>query len=125
MPFVRVKNCVNCGIAHEWLFDGMSLQELRTIKQLTNLRAQEFAIAMDETDPDAIAAMIYILHRRDKIVVPFEDVDLDFKDFSIDETEEEIKEREEIEAKAQAAADEAQAPKVANGPRTKAGSQLK
>lgn len=129
MPFIRVKKCMNCGISHEWLFDGMTLQELRIVKRLTGMRAGEFSEAADEMDPDAIAAMIYILHHRDKISVDYEAVDLDFKDFETEFTEAELKEIEELEARMGKAAEDAQAPKVTltapSGPTKKAASKPK
>ena len=125
MPFVRVKKCLNCGVAHEWFFEGMTLQELRLIKQITGLRPNDFSEAADDMDPDAIAAMLYVLHRRDKINVLFDDVDLDFKDFEIEATEEELAQIAELEAKMEAAAAEAQAPKVKSGPKPKAASTAK
>jgi CHAT domain-containing protein len=104
----------------------MTLRELRMIKNLTGMRAGEFAEASDEMDPDAIAALIYVLHQRDKISVAFEEVDLDFKDFEIEATEQEKKEMAEMEKRAQAAADAAQAPKVhPSGPRKTVASKRK
>jgi len=76
----------------------MTLKEMRDVKKLTGMRAKDFAEAGDEGDPDAIAALVYVLHKRDKIVMPFSDVDLDFNDFSMDLTEDEIKALAEQEA---------------------------
>lgn len=91
MPFIKVKKCLNCGVSHEWLFEGMTLKELRDIKRLTGMRTKDFAMAGDEGDPEALAALVYILHKREKIVMPFDDVDLDFNDFEMEPTEEEAK----------------------------------
>ena len=56
--------------------------------------AKAFAEAGDEGDPEALAALIYILHMRDRIKIPFDDIDLDFKNFSMEPTEQEIKDME-------------------------------
>jgi hypothetical protein len=91
MPFIRIQKCLNCGIKHEWLFDGTTLKELRNIKKITGLNLKGFGQAADDGDPEAIAALLYILHKRDKITVPFEDIDVDFKDFEQEPTEDELK----------------------------------
>lgn len=96
MPLITVKNCENCHIDHEWLFDGAKLKELRVIKKLTGMSQRAFAEAGDEGDPEALAALIYILHKRDKITIPFEDIDLDFQNFSMEATEQELAEAEEL-----------------------------
>ena len=105
MPFVKIKNCLNCGIPHEWLFEGPTLKELRVIKVLTGQSGKEYMESADSGDPDSLAALLYILHLRDKISVPFDDIDLDFTDFDMVETEQEKKERELLEKEAKKEAD--------------------
>lgn len=112
MPVIKVNNCLNCEISHEWLFLGATLKELRTIKKLTGMNAKEFAGAGDDLDPEALAALVYVLHLREGIKIPFDDVDLDFNDFEMEPTEEEAREIAELEKAMQNANDEAQAPKV-------------
>lgn len=114
MPVIRIKNCLNCDISHEWVFDGARLSELRMIKKLTGMNAREFAGAGDDLDPEALAALVYILHMRDKIKLQFDDVDLDFNDFTMEPTDEELAEIEKLEKEMQAANDAEQAPKVAS-----------
>jgi hypothetical protein len=92
MPVIKIKECLNCGTDHEWLFSGATLKELRSIKQLTGMNAAAFAEAGDEGDPDALAALLYVLHKREKIVIPFDDIDLDLSNFKMDATEEELAE---------------------------------
>jgi len=92
MPLVTIRDCLNCDIDHEWLFESMTLKELRVIKKLTGMGQKAFAEAGDEGDPEALAALIYVLHKRDKINVPFSDVDLDFTKFTMEPTEQELKE---------------------------------
>lgn len=124
MPLIKVKKCLNCGIAHEWLFSGATLRELRMIKELTGMNGKAFATAGDDLEPEAIAALLYILHKRDKITLPFEDVDLDFGDFDMEPTDEELAEIDRLEKEMQKAAEKGQDPKptkTRNGPRPKAG----
>lgn len=112
MPVIKIQNCLNCEIAHEWLFEGATLRELRMIKKLTGMNAKEFAGAGDDLDPEALAALVYVLHMRDKIKIPFDDVDLNFNDFTMEPTEDELAEIEKLEKEMQAAADAEQSPKV-------------
>ena len=98
MPLITIENCENCHIDHEWVFDGAKLSELRLIKKLTGMSQRAFAEAGDEGDPEALAALIYILHLRDKLKVPFEKIDLDFKHFKMEPTEQELAEMKELEA---------------------------
>jgi hypothetical protein len=126
MPFIRIGKCLNCGISHDWLFEGMSLKELRTVKQLTGMRTLEFAEGCEALDPDAVTAMIYILHERDSIHIRFDDIDVDLKDFDMESTEGEIKEQEDLEKRMQAEAEKAQSPKVtSSGPKSAADSKRK
>jgi hypothetical protein len=75
----------------------MTLKELRVIKKLTGMGQKAFAEAGDEGDPEALAALIYVLHKRDKILIPFDDVDLDFTKFTMEPTEQELKELAVVE----------------------------
>lgn len=120
MPVIKIAKCVNCGIAHEWLFTGPTLKELREIKQLTGMTATEFGAAGDTGDPDALTALVVILHKRDRINLPFDDADLDFTDFEMESTEDEKAAEAELPSRMKRAADEGAAPKSRNGPRKKA-----
>lgn len=112
MPLIKIDKCLNCDVSHQWLFDGATLKELRTIKKLTGMGPKEFAGAGDDFDPEALAALVYILHVRDRIKIPFEDVDLDFNDFTMEPTEDEQAAMDEVEKQAQKKVEENQAPKV-------------
>lgn len=90
MPIIRIKDCLTCHVPHEWLFDSARLKELRMIKSLTGMSAAEFAAAGDDGDPDALAALICILHKRDGITISLDDVDVDFNDFESVPTSEEL-----------------------------------
>ena len=90
MPIIRIKDCLTCHTPHEWLFDSARLKELRMIKALTGMSAAEFAEAGDTGDPDALAALICVLHKRDGITIALDAVDVDFSDFDMTPTQEEI-----------------------------------
>jgi hypothetical protein len=102
MALITINNCCNCGVAHEWIFEGLRLKELRSVKKLTGLNGMAFEEAAEQSDPEALAALIWILHKRDKITIPFDDVDLDFTDFDMAETEDERQAREAAEAQEKA-----------------------
>jgi hypothetical protein len=125
MPMITVKDCLNCGVDHEWVFTGVTLKELRDIKSLTGMSQKQFAEAGDEGDPEALAALLYILHKRDKIKVLFDDVDLDFSGFSMELTKEEQAEQDELEAEMARAAEAEQAPKVRPSSTRKSGPSAK
>lgn len=114
MPIVNIEACVNCSgekpVNHSWLFDGISLKELRIIKKLTGMSQVEFSQAGDDGDPDALAALLYVLHLRDKIRIPYDDIDLDFTRFEMKLTDQEQKEFDEAQA-ALALEAESKAPK--------------
>lgn len=117
MPLIKISKCENCGIAHEWIFDAPKLKELRDIKKLTGMSGNAFMEASDQGDPDALAALIYVLHKRDKITVNFDDVDLDFATLDIEPTEDEKKAAEEAKK-----AEEGKAPSTRSGRTGKADS---
>lgn len=75
------------------------------IKALTGMSAEQFARAGDDGDPDALAALICILHKRDKINIALDDVDVDFEDFDMEVTAEEKAAIEELEKEMQRRAD--------------------
>lgn len=124
MPLIKISKCENCGIAHEWIFDAPKLKELRDIKKLTGMSGNAFMEASDQGDPDALAALIYVLHKRDKITVNFDDVDLDFSTLDIEPTEDEKKAAEKEARNNQAVSDiaEGKVPSTRSGRTGKADS---
>jgi hypothetical protein len=108
---VKINKCLNCEVSHEWEFDGATLRELRTIKRLTGLDFKAFAKASDEGDPEALAALLYVLHKRGKIEVPFDEIDLDFADFDMVLTADEQAASDRLEKAAEKAGKEALAAK--------------
>lgn len=124
MPLIKITDCENCHIDHEWIFDAPKLSELRMIKTLTGLSQKAFAEAGDEGDPDALAALIYVLHMRDKIKIPFDKIELDFRNFSMEPTEQEQKEIDALLA-AESDEDPKEEMKPESGPTKKAASKRK
>lgn len=120
MPIVKINRCLNCDIKHEWIFTSLTLKEYRVIKQLTNMTQSEFRDAGDSDDPDALAVLLYILHTRDNIKVPFDDIDLDFEDFDMELTEAEQKQVDVMQAETVKAANTAGPKKSKSGPLVKA-----
>lgn len=120
MPVITIEKCLTCGVSHKWVFESMRLKELRDVKKLTGMTVKEFAEKSDDADPDAITALVWVLHKRDKISVQFDDIDLDFSDFSMEPTEEEQRQIDELEKQMAAAElDGRESPKEAtieNGP---------
>jgi hypothetical protein len=97
MPNVKIEKCLNCGIGHNWFFEGLTLRELRQIKIVSGMSQKEFAKAGDDGDPESLAILLWILHNREKIKIPFEDIDLDFNDFAMELTAQEQKEYDTAE----------------------------
>ena|ERR1700744_1944704 len=121
MPIVKINKCLNCGVSHEWLFEGMTLKELRTVKKICGMGQTEFEKAGDEGDPEALAALLYVLHGRDKIKIDFDEIDLDFNDFKMDLTPQEQETLDAVEAQAKLNAKEGRDPKKpTSGPKQKA-----
>jgi hypothetical protein len=117
MPIVKIAKCLNCNIGHEWFFDGLDLREMRLIKKLTGMRGKEFGEAGDAGDPDAIAALLVILHKRGGITLSYDDANLDLTDFDMQPTDDEAAAM--AKAEKQAAPDDALSPKAANGRKAK------
>jgi hypothetical protein len=118
MPYININKCANCGIKHQWLFDAPTLKELRDIKKLTGMGGNAFTQASEDGDPEALAALIYVLHKRDKITLPFDDVDLDFNELEIEPTEEE---KAAVEKEAAAGEQGKASPSTGSGTTRKAG----
>ncbi|MGW9025925.1 hypothetical protein ACWGQ5_17315 [Streptomyces sp. NPDC055722] len=81
---VKIGRCKNCnGAPHERVFDQPTLLELRRIKKLTGLTANTMDQAINEADPDALAALLDLLHRRNNIILSWDEIDLDFNAFEM------------------------------------------
>lgn len=122
MPIVKINKCLNCGISHEWIFEGMTLKELRVVKKICGMGQVEFETAGDTGDPEALAALLYVLHTRSKININFDDIDLDFHDFSMELTEQEQADLDAAVAQAELDKKANQSPKKpTNGRKQRAG----
>lgn len=86
---IRIKKCLNCAAEHEWSYDQPTLKEMRHIKSRTGYSTAEFTAGMGTGDPDAMTALIDLLHRRASIALRWDDIDLDYDDFEIIPTDEE------------------------------------
>lgn len=72
----------DCGGAdHKWEIERPTLREFRFIQETVGLDPDDFENALNEGGTiqsiDAVLALLTILHRRDGIRVPFDDVDAD------------------------------------------------
>jgi len=112
MPNITIKECMTCHVEHRWFFSGADLKELRSVKRMVGMNGVDFANAFQVMDPEALAALMVILHARDKIKVGIDDVNIDFDDFDMEMTDDEKRQVAELEAEMKAAADKAQAPKI-------------
>ena len=121
MPIVKINKCLNCDISHEWIFSSLRLKEYRVIKQLTGMTQADFRDAGDNDDPEALAVLLYLMHVRDDIKIPFDEIDLDFDDFSMGLTEAEQKQKDIADAEAAKAARNAGPKKNKSGMTEKAG----
>lgn len=84
---IVIKNCRNCAAPHDFEFDRPFLKELRFLDRTYGLTAQDFQDGLNEegthTALEATAAMLDLLHRREGIVIPQLEIDLDFEDFEL------------------------------------------
>ncbi|HYS43631.1 MAG TPA: hypothetical protein VEM32_06585 [Geobacteraceae bacterium] len=86
------------------------------VKRLTGMNGLDFSNAFKVMDPDALAALMVILHARDKIKVSIDDVNIDFDDFGMEITPEEQDQVDRLEKEMKEAADRGMAPKASLPP---------
>lgn len=69
------------GADHKWEIERPTLREFRFIQETVGLDPDQFEAAMNEGGTiqsiDAVLVLLAILHRRDRVIVPFEDIDAD------------------------------------------------
>lgn len=85
--FITITKCLvpECkGTSHKWEFERPTLREIQRIETATGLDLDQWAEGLNEAlgtftsvGIKATLALVDILHRRDGIKVPFEDIDLD------------------------------------------------
>lgn len=102
------------GGDHKWEFERPTIRELKRIETATGMDVETFFQGLGDVETtgvtskalDAILALVDVLHRRDGLRVPFEDIDVDFPSFGIEfqpgETDDDEPEDEEGKGPAQA-----------------------
>jgi hypothetical protein len=73
------------GTEYEWDSDRLLVAEARELKVLTGFTPPRWMAALDEQDPDAMAALIYLAKKRAGESLRFSDLDtLDYHDFDFE-----------------------------------------
>lgn len=136
---VELKDClvpVCEGATHRWEFERPTLRELKRIQETIGMDPDEFETAMNDglssQAIDAILVLVDILHRRNKVVVPFDEIDADIQnlDFIADPAPEPEPGKEPAttislprEDVVPASSTSGPSPEVASGPRSSAMAQ--
>jgi len=97
---ITIQKCLvpQCdGASHRWEFERPTLREIERMEDAAGIDIDQFATGLtDVLSPGvsrlaikATLALADILHRRDGVRVPYEDIDIDIGDFDIavDETD--------------------------------------
>lgn len=64
--------------------DDLDVQELRELKRVTGLTVTAFWAAVRESDPDAVAALVWVLRRRADGNLRLSDVHFRYSDITFD-----------------------------------------
>lgn len=80
------------GASHKWEFETPTLRELQRMEKTAGISIDQFAGGLDDALDtgitsaaiNAVLALVDILHRRNGVRVPFEDIDVDPGDFHLD-----------------------------------------
>ncbi|MBY8342017.1 hypothetical protein LXH13_06130 [Streptomyces spinosirectus] len=73
------------GTEYEWDSDRLLVAEARELKTYTGFTPPRWLAALDESDPDAIAALIFMSKKRAGETLRFSDLDtLDYADIQLD-----------------------------------------
>jgi len=76
------------GTEYEWDSDRLLVAEARELKTYTGFTPPRWLAALDEGDPDACAALIYLAKKRAGENLRFSDLDtLDYHDFDFEVTD--------------------------------------
>jgi hypothetical protein len=80
-----VPECKADGREHKWEFERPTIQELLRIQETLGLDPDQFEAALNADGLDivklrALLVLVQIFHKREGIIVAFEDVDLDIAD---------------------------------------------
>ncbi|MEV7684465.1 hypothetical protein [Streptomyces bungoensis] len=91
------------GTAYEWDSERLLVAEARELKLHTGFTPPRWLAALDEQDPDALAALIYMAKKRAGETLRFSDLDgLDYADFEMEAVEEPEDDDEQAEVPADA-----------------------
>lgn len=104
---ITLKNCLvaECrtrgATEHKWEFERPTAREIQRMQKIAGMELDKWGLAlqadgMGSEKIDAALVLVDILHRRDGIIVPFEDIDLDLfdLDFAVDPDPDEAAEDE-------------------------------
>lgn len=73
------------GTEYEWDSDRLLVAEARELKTYTGFTPPRWLAALDEQDPDALAALIYMAKKRAGESLRFSDLDtLDYANFELE-----------------------------------------
>lgn len=73
------------GTEYEWDSDRLLVAEARELKTYTGFTPPRWLAALDESDPDAVAALIFLAKKRAGETLRFSDLDtLDYADFEME-----------------------------------------
>lgn len=76
------------GTSYEWDSERLLVAEARELKLHTGFTPPRWLAALDEQDPDALAALIYMAKKRAGETLRFSDLDgLDYADFEMEAVE--------------------------------------
>lgn len=106
---ITIEKCLvpQCeGAAHRWEFERPTLREIERMEDVAGIDIDQFATGLtDVLQPGvsrlaikATLALADILHRRDGIRVPYEDIDIDIGDFDIHVDETDVEEGVQADA---------------------------
>lgn len=95
------------GKTYEYDPDSLLVSEFRQIKKVTGLSRKGWYEGLNDDDPDAVAALIYILRRRTGEDVRFADIDGEWSSLTITRQGGAEEEEPEGEGKAEAPDDAA------------------
>jgi hypothetical protein len=78
------------GVVYEFDGDHLLLAEARELKTYTGMTLPKWSAGVDEMDPDAIQALIYLAKKRAGETLRFSDLDsLDFADIELEPMDDE------------------------------------
>lgn len=80
------------GASHKWEFEAPTLREIQRMEQVSGISIDQFAGGLDDAldagitsaGINAVLALVDMLHRRDGVRVPFEEIDVSPTDFQMD-----------------------------------------